>query len=103
MGEEKMSYHYPRHNLMSDSNIFIAAKLGDCDLLRDLLAAGHKVNHKDKYGKAAIHHAVEGVHLDCVKILLDANCRLDYRDNLNRLPIDVADEIDKKLDGPRKV
>ena len=55
-----MSYHYPRHNLMSDSNIFIASKLGDSELLKDLLAAGHKINHRDKYGKSALHHAVEG-------------------------------------------
>ena len=45
---------------MSDSNIFIAAKLGDSELLKDLLAAGHKINHRDKYGKSALHHAVEG-------------------------------------------
>ena len=56
-----MSYHYSRHNLMSDSNIFIAAKLGDSELLKDLLAAGHKINHRDKYGKSALHHAVEGM------------------------------------------
>ena len=55
-----MSYHYSRHNLMSDSNIFIASKLGDSELLLDLLAAGHKINHRDKYGKSALHHAVEG-------------------------------------------
>ena len=58
--KNKMSYHYSRHNLMSDSNIFIAAKLGDSELLKDLLAAGHKINHRDKYGKSALHHAVEG-------------------------------------------
>ena len=45
---------------MSDSNIFIASKLGDSELLKDLLAAGHKINHRDKYGKSALHHAVEG-------------------------------------------
>ena len=40
--------------------------------------------------------------MDCVKILLNANCKLDFRDNLNRIPLDVADEVDKKLDEPRK-
>ena len=43
-----------------------------------------------------------GIHVDCVKILLNANCKLDFRDNLNRIPLDVADEVDKKLDEPRK-
>ena len=61
-----MSYHYPRHNLMSDSNIFIASKLGDSELLKDLLAAGHKINHRDKYGKSALHHAVEGMAISSV-------------------------------------
>ena len=55
-----MSYHYHRHNLMKDQNIFIAAKCGDVNLLRDLINAGHPVSHKDKYGKTALHHAVEG-------------------------------------------
>ena len=61
-----MSYHYPRHNLISDSNIFIASKLGDSELLKDLLAAGHKINHRDKYGKSALHHAVEGESISSV-------------------------------------
>ena len=55
-----MSYHYPRHNLMKDQNLFIAAKCGDVNLVRDLINAGYPVSHKDKYGKTALHHAVEG-------------------------------------------
>ena len=58
-----MSYHYSRHNLMSDSNIFIAAKRGDIELLEDLIEAGHGVNHRDKFGKTALHHAVEGISI----------------------------------------
>ena len=50
---------------MSDSNIFVASKLGDSELLKDLLAAGHKINHRDKYGKSALHHAVEGKDRFC--------------------------------------
>ena len=46
--------------IISISNIFIAAKRGDIELLEDLIAAGHGVNHRDKYGKTALHHAVEG-------------------------------------------
>ena len=55
-----MSYHYPRHNLMKDQNLLIAAKCGDVNLVRDLINAGYPISHKDKYGKTALHHAVEG-------------------------------------------
>jgi len=48
---------------MSDSNIFIAAKRGDIELLEDLIEAGHGVNHRDKFGKTALHHAVEGISI----------------------------------------
>ena len=58
--KEKMSYHYPRHNLMKDQNLLIAAKCGDVNLVRDLINAGYPISHKDKYGKTALHHAVEG-------------------------------------------
>ena len=59
--KEKMSYHYQKHNLMVDQNLFIAAKNGDINLLRDLLNAGYPISNKDKYGKTALHHAVEGI------------------------------------------
>lgn len=58
--EKRMSYHYQKHNLMVDQNLFIAAKNGDINLLRDLLNAGYPISNKDKYGKTALHHAVEG-------------------------------------------
>ena len=45
---------------MKDQNLFIAAKCGDLNLLRDLINAGYPVSNKDKYGKTALHHAVEG-------------------------------------------
>merc|ERR1712002_670130 len=99
----EMSYHYKDHNLMSDSNVFFAAKRGDAEMLRDLLNAGHKPNHRDKYGKTALHHAVEGVHLDCVQLLLTHNVRLDYRDNHNRTAVEVAEDVAKRLDNKRMV
>ena len=46
---------------MVDQNLFIAAKNGDINLLRDLLNAGYPISNKDKYGKTALHHAVEGI------------------------------------------
>jgi len=55
-----MSYHYKDYNLMVDRNLFTAAKCGDIALVRDLLTAGYKPNHRDKYGKTALHHATEG-------------------------------------------
>ena len=55
---------------MSDSNIFIAAKRGDIGLLEDLIGAGHGVNHRDKLGKTALHHAVEGIWI----INYDSSC-----------------------------
>ena len=45
---------------MFDRNLFTASKSGDHELLEGLLAAGYPPNHKDKYGKTALHHAVEG-------------------------------------------
>ena len=91
-----------KFSLRRKSNLFTAAKSGDSKLLSDLLDVGYKPNHQDKFGKTALHHAVEGqnrkkilknfnfrsaVNIECVKILLTRKARTNIRDNFNRTPL----------------
>jgi len=39
-------------------------------MVKSLLESGFPVNHRDKYNKTALHHAVEGLNYDCVRFLL---------------------------------
>ena len=42
-----------------------------------------------------------GVNVDCVEILLAHNAKRSYRDNLDRTPLMVLDDVTKKADSIR--
>merc|ERR1712037_918755 len=99
---EKMSYHYKDFNMMYDKNLFTAAKMGDAQMVKSLLESGFPVNHRDKYNKTALHHAVEGLNYECVRILLAHGSTQNVRDNLYRAPVDILNDLSARAPAKRQ-
>ncbi len=61
-----------------DRNLRKAAKSGDIDLVRNLITAGADVNDAGRGPKlTALHLAVEGRHIEVVKLLLDSGSEIN--------------------------
>ena len=85
-------------------------------MLKTLLDSGFPVNHRDKYNKTALHHAVEGLNYDCVRILLahgstqrvqgafinTVQYQFLFLDNLYRAPIDILDDLTARAPAKRQ-
>ncbi|KAJ4431835.1 hypothetical protein ANN_20440, partial [Periplaneta americana] len=62
------------------------------DRTSSLLQLPHRcdVNHQDVYGRCAVHYAAEQGHLDALRLLTAAGCRLDIGDSDNLTPLHLA-------------
>ncbi|PSN57585.1 hypothetical protein C0J52_00531 [Blattella germanica] len=62
------------------------------DRTSSLLQLPHKcdVNHQDVYGRCAVHYAAEQGHMDALRLLTAAGCRVDIGDSDNLTPLHLA-------------
>lgn len=76
--------------IIDDANkvmkIFLKIMFNEDELKRFVLHCGD-VNCKDELGRTMLHYAVLNENLSAVKILLDANARVDEEDNDLRTPM----------------
>jgi len=67
-----------------------AAKKGEIDKVRALLAQGADINSKDDYGKTALFLACEKGQAEIVSVLLKNGANMEIKDINDRLPYDIA-------------
>ncbi|TAK76630.1 MAG: hypothetical protein EPO11_03920 [Gammaproteobacteria bacterium] len=63
-------------NESGQTPLMLAAQNGHSKILRLFIQRKFNVNHQDKLGNTALHHAVDKGHLECVKLLHEANADL---------------------------
>ena len=64
-----------------DSKLLEAAKNGETELVKLLIAAGADVNQADKDGETPLHNAAIFGHAECVKLLLAAGADVNAKGN----------------------
>lgn len=69
------------------AELFAAAKTGDAETLRRLIAAGANPNTADEDGQTPLHIAAFEGHLGAVQALLDAGADVNARDAMQWTPI----------------
>jgi ankyrin repeat protein len=73
-----------------------AAKLGQYDLLEQMLVDGVGVNATDQVGHSLLHWAVEQDHLQAARLLLKYGADIDLRDRNGKSAYHLAKEKDKQ-------
>ena len=68
-----------QQNVQGETGLHIAAKLGYDEILSYLIEKGSNVHACDNHGNTPLHYAVTNKHKECVKILLDANADMLFR------------------------
>ncbi|KAF0292407.1 Caseinolytic peptidase B [Amphibalanus amphitrite] len=63
-----------------ESRLFMAARFGDAQEIRQLVAAGEDVNQRHPLGWTALHVAAVRGHLEAVQALLDVGAQVDSGD-----------------------
>ena len=61
---------------MPETELHKAARDGDKDGLQDLLQQGLNINEKGAQGRTALHRALGGGHVDCVRFLIEKGADL---------------------------
>jgi ankyrin repeat protein len=64
-----------------------AARRGDAEMLRGLLARAGALEVRDVDGNAPLHRVADGGHVDCVRLLLDAGADPNGRDRAGATPL----------------
>jgi ankyrin repeat protein len=67
-----------------------AAGGADAALMRRLVEAGARVNHRQSGGFTALHEVAALGHADVVRLLLDSGAEVDARNNEGRTPGELA-------------
>ena len=68
-------------------DIFHAAKTGNIDRVRELIAAGANVNQQDNNGLTPLHWAAENGHQAVVQALIAAGADINQQDNDGWTPL----------------
>ena len=69
-----------------------AAKYDYPRFLKTLIASGAKINHENRLGETAAHHAASLGNLECLKILHSYKANFKLRNALGQSPLDKAYE-----------
>ncbi|GLH12594.1 Ankyrin repeat and KH domain-containing protein mask [Gryllus bimaculatus] len=82
-------------NAEADDDSFTSLYRWYADILDrtgSLLQNSHEfdVNHQDVYGRSAVHYAAEHGHLEALRLLSAAGCKLDIADTDNFTPLHLA-------------
>ena len=67
-----------------------AAKRGDADVVRALLAGGAEARAADKDGVGALHIATHQGHAEVLRLLLESGAQPDARDNGGTTALQIA-------------
>lgn len=73
-----------------NAELHTACAIGDCDGVRDLLAAGAQIDALDPRLATPLHTAIESDTLEAVEILLANGANVDARDEHGRSPLNWA-------------
>ncbi len=68
-------------------NIFEAAKIGDTDIIRELIASHENVNQQDDNGRTPLHWSALNGHLAVVQTLIMANANVNQQDKYGWTPL----------------
>ena len=67
-----------------------AAKDGNVEIAKLLIASGAKIDVKDNDGDTPLHEAAYSVQLDIVKLLIDSGATIDIKNNKDMTPLHIA-------------
>lgn len=81
-----------------DNALFSAARNGNVDEVKRLLAAGVKISAESKAGEQAIHYAAQNGNTEVVKVLLGAGAKVDTVDKNGYQPIHYAAQFGNNVD-----
>ncbi|ODM96118.1 Serine/threonine-protein phosphatase 6 regulatory ankyrin repeat subunit A [Orchesella cincta] len=81
-----MEYHNPKQR----SSLHLAARRGNVDALKVLLAIGIDVNTQDFYGDTPLHCAIEHNNREAIEFLVLKNANVNLRNQCGDTPIDCA-------------
>src|SRR5262245_18445811 len=59
-------------NVSLNDDLIAAAKKGDVEAVKSLIAKGANVNTRTNYGATALHFAADRGHLEVIKVLVEA-------------------------------
>ena len=66
-----------------------------CDKILDLNLSNEEMNVLSRYGRNVVHYAVaSNLDVAAVRMLVEAGCKLEVKDNKGSLPIDIALKAD---------
>ena len=75
-----------------------AARQGDEDVVKALLACGADPNHKDTVGSTPLHMSVYASSPECLRLLLNANADVDIKDYDGDTPLTIAAQAESRTD-----
>jgi len=77
-------------NEEGETNLMIFAERGEINHIKNLLALKAPVNDKAKNGRSALHFAILSKNIEVVKLLVEANARIDMQDDGEDTPLSLA-------------
>jgi hypothetical protein len=72
----------------SNTPLILAAKINATETMGRLIASGAKVNKQDYRGFTALHYACLLRNEEAIRMLIDANANIHFKDAFGNLPID---------------
>jgi hypothetical protein len=72
------------HAQSLDEDLIAAARKGNAEAVKDLLAKGANVNAKSRYGATALSYAADRGNAEIVKLLLERGAEVDVQDTFYR-------------------
>jgi Ankyrin repeats (3 copies) len=70
----------------ANDDLIAAAKKGDIEAVKSLIAKGANVNARTNYGATALHFAADRGHLEVIKALVEAGADVNARDDFYKMP-----------------
>lgn len=78
-------------NILGQTPLLLASKLGRKDFIEMLLQTGVDLNHVDTDGCNALHHAVSSdENYDCIALLISQGCNFALQNNKGWAPLDFS-------------